>query len=262
MDIFLKLSTYFLVYSFLGWLVESLYKTCYVKKFVNSGFLYGPFCPIYGFGSIIMYLFLNEVSSNPIITFCLGFVVLSIWEYISGFFLEKVFHTKYWDYSNNKFNLHGRVCLLNSTFWGILGVLFIDVINPIVTFLLEKVNLEYIIYFDVIVYILVFIDMTASIISTFSITEKLKVVEELNNSIKEKLEEIKNRAINTDISDSLQDALEELKSRRDALVRKAYRRIIKIKKAFPTMKSEQITKFLKINEKKEDTDDTRDLYNR
>ena len=244
MTIIEKILTYFLIYSFLGWCVESIYKSIRQKKLVNSGFVFGPMCPIYGFGSIIMYLFLDDLSNKPILTFCLGFVVLSIWEYIVGIFLEKIFHTKYWDYFNNRFNLQGRVCLLNSTFWGILSVLFIDILNPLVTNILDQIDLKVIFYVDVIIYAILAIDIIISIINTFKITEKLKYVDELNNKIKEKLEEIKNKGRNSEIGETLQDALEELKAKRDILVQKSYNNITRIKRAFPTMKSEQITKFL------------------
>lgn len=247
MDMVLKLLTYFLIYSFLGWCIESIYKSLYEKKLINSGFLFGPFCPIYGFGAIIMYLLLKDVSSNFVITFLLGFVVLSIWEYLAGVFLEKVFNTKYWDYSNYKFNIQGRVCLLNSFFWGILGVLFINVINPFITGILELVSVDIIIYVDIIVFTAFLIDMVISIINTFKITEKLKYVEELNKNIKEKIEEIKAKGIGTEIGESVQEAIDELKEKRDALAEKSYNSIIRLKRAFPTLKSEQITNFL--NEK-------------
>lgn len=249
MEITLKIATYFLIYSFLGWCIESVYKSILEKKLINSGFLFGPICPIYGFGAIIMYLFLEDVSNKPILTFCLGFVVLSLWEYVVGFFLEKVFHTKYWDYSEYRFNLQGRVCLLNSIFWGILGMLFIDVINPIVTSMLYQVDTNLILYIDIAVYIVLIIDMTISIINIFSITEKLKYVDELNISIKEKIDEIKTKGIGTEIGESLQEALEELKTRRDTIVQKSYDSIIRLKRAFPTLKSEQISDFLKNREK-------------
>ena len=89
MDIdIIKILTYFIIYSFLGWLLESAFKTILEKKIVNSGFLHGPFCPIYGIGAIIMYLGLNNFSEYPILVFILGFLILSIWEYIVGWGLE------------------------------------------------------------------------------------------------------------------------------------------------------------------------------
>lgn len=123
--IIIKTLDYFFIYSFIGWVLESVYKTIYEKKLVNSGFLYGPFCPIYGLGALIMYAFLSGYNDNPLHVFVIGFVILSIWEYIVAWAIEKVLHEKYWDYSNNKFNINGRVCLLNSLFWGILGVIYI-----------------------------------------------------------------------------------------------------------------------------------------
>ena len=107
----LHIITYLIIYSFLGWVLESVSKTISQRKWVNSGFLKGPLCPIYGFGAIIMVLCLSFLKENIVILFIAAFIVLSVWEYIVGFFLEKVFKTKYWDYSNIKFNIHGRVCL-------------------------------------------------------------------------------------------------------------------------------------------------------
>lgn len=247
MSLFLELLTYFIIYSFLGWCIESVFKSFCEKKLVNSGFLYGPFCPIYGYGAIIMYIFLDDVKSKPFITFCLGFVVLSIWEYAVGVFLEKVFHRKYWDYSKNKFNLQGRVCLLNSVFWGVLGVLFIDVIHPFITGILSDINYNLILYFDIIMATIILIDTIISINSNYSIASKLKYVEELNANIKEKLDEIKQKGKN--VEQSLQDTLEELKQKRTKIIRKSYRQILRLKRAFPSLKSEEFTKFL--NEKKE-----------
>ena len=93
-----QLITYFIIYSFLGWVMESIVRTIAEKKIINTGFLYGPFCPIYGFGAIIMLLFLKTFDKNWIILFLASFVILSLWEYLVGVLLEKMFHTKYWDY--------------------------------------------------------------------------------------------------------------------------------------------------------------------
>ena len=247
MELFIDLLTYFLIYSFLGWCIESIYKSFCEKRLVNSGFLYGPFCPIYGYGAIIMYIFLEDVSSKPIITFCLGFVVLSVWEYVVGVFLEKVFHRKYWDYSNYKLNLQGRVCLLNSIFWGILGVLFIDIIHPFVLSILAFINRDIIFYIDIAIFGIILIDTIISISSNFSIIAKLKRVEELTNTIKSKLEEIKQKG--KGVEQSLQETLDELDARRAKIIRKSYRTIIRLKRAFPSMRAEEFTKFL--NEKKD-----------
>lgn len=241
----INLVTYFIIYSFFGWVLESVVKTIALRKPVNSGFLYGPFCPIYGFGAIIMYLFLEDVSNKPIVTFCLGFVVLSIWEYAVGTLLEKLFHTKYWDYSDHKFNLSGRVCLTNSIFWGILGVVFIDIIHPLIQSGLDKINPEWILIADIVIILMILIDVIISVNIVLGMKDKIKRVEELNEKIKEKLEEIKQKGKDLEIkNESLQAVVDDLKKRRDRIIRHSYRYVYRIKKAFPTMKSEQITNFL------------------
>ena len=139
-EIILKFLAYIIVYSFLGWVLESVYKTILGKQLVNSGFLRGPVCPIYGLAAAIMLLTLKSLENNVILLFIVSFFCLSIWEYIVGLFLEKLFKTKYWDYSNLKFNIHGRVCLKNSMYWGVLGVAFIKIIHPDI---LPDYNLRY-----------------------------------------------------------------------------------------------------------------------
>ena len=129
MNDFLPLVAYFIIYSFIGWVLESTYKSVLQKKWVNSGFLHGPICPIYGYGAMIMYLSLRNLTNNIFILFWFGLIVLSAFEYVVGWLLEITFKTKYWDYSRKMFNIHGRVCLQNSLYWGILGVVFTKIIQ-------------------------------------------------------------------------------------------------------------------------------------
>ena len=144
-----SLLAYFMVYAFIGWVLESTYKSILQKRIVNSGFLHGPICPIYGYGAMIMYLSLKDVTDNIFVLFAFGVIVLSVFEYIVGLFLEIVFKTKYWDYSNKKFNIHGRVCLLNSMYWGVLGIVFMKGIHPAVEHLVDLVPIMYVKIFDV-----------------------------------------------------------------------------------------------------------------
>lgn len=132
---------YFIIYSFLGWVMESTVRTIAERKLINTGFLRGPFCPIYGIGAIIMFLFLDSLENKPVILFFVAIIVLTIWEYVVGVLLEKMFQTKYWDYSNKKFNFQGRICLSNSICWGILGVVFVKYIHPFIQSLIAKVDI-------------------------------------------------------------------------------------------------------------------------
>lgn len=244
-----KILMYFIIYSFFGWVMESVLKTWLQKKPVNSGFLYGPFCPIYGFGAIIMFLFLQGFKEKPVLLFVIAFFILSLWEYIVGWALEKIFHTKYWDYTENKFNIKGRVCLMNSLFWGFLGVVFIRYIHPYIIERVDVINQTELVILTVILTIIMLVDAIISAIKVNDISISLEKLKEITDSIKEKLEELDKKQIN---KESIQQTIEDLKYKQTKIKRRLLRRTNRLKKAFPTMKSdaiEKINEFLK--EKKE-----------
>lgn len=108
---FYELVWIFIIYAFIGWCTEVSYAALDRGIFVNRGFLNGPYCPIYGCGVVIVVAALTPLKDNLLILFAGSFLLTSILEYITGFILEKVFHNKWWDYSNKPFNLHGYVCL-------------------------------------------------------------------------------------------------------------------------------------------------------
>ena len=238
--------TYFIVYSFMGWVMESIYRSISERKFVNTGFLYGPFCPIYGTGAIIMFLFLNNFKNNIFLLFILGFLILSLWEYIVGWILEIIFHTKYWDYSENKFNIHGRVCLLNSIFWGLLGILFTEVIHPFVTETLNKLPQDVLFIATIILGGYMLIDAIVTMVSFKKIDIRISKFTELNETIKIKLNELKELTQDATSAtiESIQTKIDDLKKEQSRLKNKVLKQTIRLKKAFPTMKSEKITEFL------------------
>ena len=244
------LLAYFVIYSFLGWVLESVYKSYLQKKFVNSGFIFGPFCPIYGFGAIILYLFLDGFKSNFVIVFLVGVVVFSLWEYLVGYLLEKVFNTKYWDYSNEKFNYKGRICLRMSLIWGILGVIFIYILHPAINNLIIKIPQELLKPILALFFISIIIDFILSAIKVKNIEIRLSKLKEIQATLNQKLLEIKNIQTLKTLSakniqlDSLKKTIEELKKAESFLKLKLYKRIVRLKRAFPTMKSQSITEFL------------------
>lgn len=136
---------FFFVYSFLGWCLEVICKLITEKRFINRGILIGPICPIYGYGVLIMTLFFRKYLNDPITLFILIIVSCSILEYFTSYFLEKVYHTRWWDYSTKKFNINGRICLETMIPFGILGLLIMNYMNPIV-FNLLNILPNYIIY--------------------------------------------------------------------------------------------------------------------
>ena len=121
---------YFFFYSFLGWVLETCYCSVLARRFVPRGFLYGPICPIYGVGVLLMILFFRPLAGNPFLFYVTAVAVMSAWEYLVGWLLEVTTHTKYWDYSNIRFNLKGRICLPISLTWGVLSYIVIFLIHP------------------------------------------------------------------------------------------------------------------------------------
>ena len=235
--------TYFIIYSFLGWILESIVRSVCEKKLINTGFLYGPFCPIYGCGAIIMLFFLKYFESSWILLFITSIIFLTFWEYIVGVFLEKTFKTKYWDYSNQKFNFQGRICLTNSLCWGVLGVVFIKYIHPFVSNLLEfvgSVNLVIAVYICTILFLA---DTIISIVKLINIKSTLQKVEDLNEQIKQKIAEFKNMD-KMKTPENVQAIIDKMKLKRDRTLRKLYRHVFRLKKAFPAINTKEIAEVL------------------
>ena len=120
-----------MIYSFLGWCGEMVYCSIGQRKLCEKrGFLNGPLCPIYGHGALIVLLCLDGGCENPILTFLFGAILTSTVEYITSYVMEKLFHMRWWDYSRYKFHINGRVCLLNSTLFGLASVFLCHFADP------------------------------------------------------------------------------------------------------------------------------------
>lgn len=145
---------FFAIYSFLGWCTEVIYYIKKEHKFVNRGFLYGPFCPIYGSGIISIIVLLDNLKNNIFMLFISAFFLTSFIEYFTGLVLEKIFKSKWWDYSNDSFNIHGRICLLYSLIWGLASVGVIKVIHPIIERVIINIPKSFgnILFYGIIIY--------------------------------------------------------------------------------------------------------------
>ena len=132
-----KIEIYFLLfmsYAFLGWCMEVGCKLVQFRKFINRGFLIGPYCPIYGWGAIAITILLKRYTYDVLVLFVMSVLICSILEYFTSYFMEKVFHARWWDYSSKKFNINGRICLETLIPFGLLGLVIMYITNP---FLLE-----------------------------------------------------------------------------------------------------------------------------
>lgn len=129
---------YFFFYSFIGWFFESCYCSIRPKKWVNRGFLRGPICPIYGTGGLVMMVCLlplrhitENLYLNELLIFIAGAVLCDIVEFMTSYIMEKLFNARWWDYSNKKFNIQGRICLTHTFYWGTCSCLFVFILEPI-----------------------------------------------------------------------------------------------------------------------------------
>lgn len=128
---------FFYTYCFLGWCFESAFVSINKRKFVNRGFMRGPFLPIYGSGAIMMYVVSMPFQDNIVLTYFAGCVGATALEYITGVLMETLFHIRYWDYSDKKFNFQGHICLSSTIAWGFFTILMTRVIHrPIEQFVM------------------------------------------------------------------------------------------------------------------------------
>lgn len=123
---------WFMFYSVLGWCYESLLCSVLQRSFVNRGFLRGPYCPIYGLGAVLNLLMLQDIG-HPALLFLAGAALACALEYVVSWGMERLFHSRWWDYSDHRFNLNGRICLLGAVAFGAFAVLLIKGIHPVIT---------------------------------------------------------------------------------------------------------------------------------
>lgn len=175
----------FFLYSFCGWIYESTLVSIQNKTLVNRGFLNGPIVPIYGAGATVVYMFLSGIPNRPVLIFIIGMLVATVLEYLTSYVMEKLFHAKWWDYSNYKYQFQGRICLLASFLWGFLSLLMMDVLQPFMNSVIASIPRragEITGYF---IFLLFGADLTVTVIYTLQLDKKL---EELSNYREEFME--------------------------------------------------------------------------
>ena len=186
---FIQFFIFFIIYSFVGYIVEVFFVSFLQKKIVNRGFLCGPIIPIYGLGAITMIFLLKRYMHDYIALFIFGALIASTLEYFVGYALEKIFHNKWWDYSEDKFNLNGRVCMLNAILFGLGSVALIEYIHPIVSKYVLRLNSGISIILFIVLAVILTLDTIYSCIVAYNLRSRLIIVEELK---KDKLSKLPN----------------------------------------------------------------------
>ena len=225
----------FLTYSIAGWCMEVIGKLIEKKKFINRGFLIGPYCPIYGTGAILITLLLKKYTPDPFALFVMAILVCGTLEYLTSYFMEKIYHARWWDYSSKKFNINGRICLSNLIAFGILGMFIMYISNP---FLIGQLGKLTPMWLSIIFWTILAIFLTDNIVSGI-----------INNSIKTTTKQLGEKMDNTEeITKKVREILQKKSALHRRLI-KAYPKIQAVK-----VKIKEKTRKIKeqIEEQKED----------
>lgn len=181
---------YFIIYAFLGWCAEVVFATLKDGKFVNRGFLNGPVCPIYGFGAVLVIFCLTPIKENVLILFAGSVILTTLLEGITGFVLEKLFHTNWWDYSSEPFNFKGYVCARFSVLWGFACILIVDVFHPIISGAVELIPQSMGTVLLLIILAVFIYDSIVTIASILKFNAYLEQLEKMGSFIKDLSDEI------------------------------------------------------------------------
>lgn len=242
---------YFIIYAILGWMSEVIFSTCKKGTFINRGFLNGPVCPIYGCGAVLILFLLQKVMDNYFLVFILSVLITTAIEFLTGLFLELIFHNKWWDYSNRRFNIKGYVCLLFSILWGVACLFVVAVIHPGVSFIVKSIPKQVGIWILVVVYIMLIVDTVNSVIQITKfnrslgkleiVSKELHVLSEAMGSgisnatmaMKEKYDVAASKY--GEIKEEIVEKYEAVKRKYDEIINSSH--VKSIVKRFPTLKS-------------------------
>lgn len=180
---------FFYIYSFFGWCIESSYVSIQKKKFVNRGFMRGPFLPLYGSGAVLLLFVTIPVRDSLILSFIFGAAAATVLEYITGACMEALFKVRYWDYSNNPFNLHGYVCLGTSLAWGFLTIVMLRIVHEPVEHLVLSINQT---VQDILAAVLT-VYVTADMALSFRAALDIRAMLEKMTRVKEEMEKMQGR---------------------------------------------------------------------
>ena len=174
----------FILFSFIGWICEVIYVgVTSAHKFVNRGFLHGPLCPVYGFGGVVILMLPPSLYATWIPLFFASMILCTIVEYFVSWLMEKLFHTRWWDYSHYKIQLNGRICLLNSILFGFLGVVVIHFVYPLMIDLLNSLGQKVINVSGMIILAVLSVDIFFTVRKLVDFANVMKKLKELGETL-------------------------------------------------------------------------------
>lgn len=177
MNVFSQWVMLFIIYSFLGWIVEVLYCLILSCRFVNRGFLRTPVCPIYGAGVLIVNMVVELHEGHILASIIIAGGIISCLEYVCGWFLEKILNVKCWDYTGRFANLHGRICLMNGIVFALAGVFVAMFVDPVLNNVINGFNTDIVVIIDALVVTVFIIDFFHKASSLYILRKKACVIQ-------------------------------------------------------------------------------------
>lgn len=211
---------FFFIYCFLGWCWESCYVSAKKRQWVNRGFMNGPFLPIYGFGALSVLIATLPVRPFPVLVFVFGMLGATALELVTGICMEKLFHVRYWDYSNQKFNFKGHICLTSSIAWGAFSLAMIYGFHKPIEKLVLSIPF---VWLDILTTVLTVI-VAADFAISFKTAMELRAILDNMERIKDEMKRLQKRAevieafLADDFHDAKENFKEEMQERRDNLI--------------------------------------------
>ena len=200
MNVFINCLVFFFIYAFLGWCVEVSFVAITRGKVVNRGFLNGPVCPIYGVGMVGILYALEPLKDNAIVLFIGGVVICSVLELFTGWILDKIFRMRWWDYSENRFNIGGYICLEFSIMWGLGSMIMVNMIHPMIYGVVSKIPLMVIYALLVIFAIAFIIDIIVTVKEIVGFKKSLGQLEKIADGLKDIGDQLKDVVGNSAIT--------------------------------------------------------------
>jgi len=247
---------YFIIYSFLGWLLEVLHAYKKRGEWVNRGFIKAPFCPVYGFGALLLLIVLSPIQQNWIGLLLGSVLLITLLEFITGLILETLFGAKWWDYHDEKFNIKGYVCPKYSILFGVLAVGTIKGIHPVLESVIEGVSSIYLQTAGLIILTYLVVDFIQTIVEIIGLNRllqdlqhkmeelrQLEIKETLLKERKEKLGQMEKQVEEVELRmNMIKEHFKELKIEYEAMLRAGLGRYRRILKAFPKFQSKRFQK--------------------
>lgn len=204
---------FFFIYCFFGWCFESVYVSVHEHRWVNRGFMTGPYIPLYGSGAVLMLFLTIPVRGNYLLMYIVGAIGATVLEYITGTVMENLFGVRYWDYTDKKFNFRGRICLEATVLWGFFTLAMVEVIQPPIEHMVMMINDRVLYYMTWGITVVFTFDFASSFRTAIDLKEVLIQAERAKEEVQRMQKRVE--VLEAVVNDSLESAKDGMEVRWD-----------------------------------------------